>query len=148
MLPIQSCFWGQRDLRFFKYVYIFSAGAGTRIFFQKNFSKKKNDPPENQEIFFFQKVDFWCFHLIKNMIWSGQTWHMRKIIFQKKNPFSWWKHKNFLGSILRSSLWKNEGHNYFNLGGVWLTAHRRAILDPAVCVHEVNYRVYIIYVCT
>ena len=63
MLPIESCFWGQRDLRFFKYVYIFPAGAGTRIFFRKISVKKKIDPPENQEIFFFQKVDFWGFHI-------------------------------------------------------------------------------------
>jgi len=75
----------------------FRVGLGTRNFFRKNFEKKKIGLPENQEIFFFQKVDFWLesltfyFCLIlpsQTCLGSGQTWHMTKFIFQKKNPFN------------------------------------------------------------
>ena len=68
---------------------------------------------ENQEIFFFQKVDFsrfWgqtkklLFFTSETCFGSGQTWHMTKIIFQKKNPFDCKKQQKFLGSILRSSV--------------------------------------------
>jgi hypothetical protein len=67
-------------------------------FFQEKFWKKKIGLLENQEIFFFQKVDFWVrepdiyFCLIfpnQTCLGSGQTWHMTKFIFQKKNPFNW-----------------------------------------------------------
>ena len=76
----------------------FRLGQAPEIFFRKISVKKKIGLPENQEIFFFQKVDFWGFFPITNFLvffpsqtcfGSGQTWHMTKFIFQKKNLFSW-----------------------------------------------------------
>jgi hypothetical protein len=67
-------------------------------FFQENFWKKKIGLLEVQEIFFFQKVDFWSFFSLlllclivpsQTCLGSGQTCHMTKFIFQKKNPFNW-----------------------------------------------------------
>jgi hypothetical protein len=37
-------------------------GQAPEIFFRKISVKKKIGLPENQEIFFFQKFDFWHFH--------------------------------------------------------------------------------------
>jgi hypothetical protein len=75
----------------------FRVGLGTRNFFRKNFGKKKIGLLENQEIFFFQFSTFWdllsqsyfcLIFSIKTCLGSGQTWHMTKFIFQKKNPFN------------------------------------------------------------
>ena len=94
-------------------MYNFPAGAGTRKFFQKNFSKKKIGPLSKPKFFFPQKVKilgFSCqvkkfvFCAIETCFGSGPTWHMTKIIFQKKNPFNWEKKGKVLGSILRSSV--------------------------------------------
>ena len=74
----------------------FRLGQAPENFFRKISVKKKIGLPENQEIFFFQKFRFFAFsHDIYNSVFllsqtcfgSGQTWHMTKIIFQKKNPF-------------------------------------------------------------
>ena len=74
----------------------FRLGQAPEIFFRKISVKKKIGLPENQEIFFFQKVDFcdfsssgffFVFSSSQTCFGSGQTWHMTKIIFQKKNPF-------------------------------------------------------------
>ena len=91
----------------------FRLGQAPEIFFRKISVKKKIGLPENQEIFFFQKVDFWAYSsssFFMNLFpsqtcfGSGPTWHMTKIIFQKKNPFDWRKKGKVLGSILRSSV--------------------------------------------
>ena len=52
-------FWGLGTYVFFSYVCQTRVGLGTRKIFKKILEKKKIDPPENLEIFFFQKVDFW-----------------------------------------------------------------------------------------
>ena len=91
----------------------FRLGQAPEKFFRKISVKKKIGLPENLEIFFFQKVDFsrfwgqtkkFVFFPSERRFGSGQTWHMTKIIFQKKNPFYCKKHKKVLGSILRSSV--------------------------------------------
>ena len=91
----------------------FRLGQAPEIFFRKISVKKKIETLSNQEIFFFQKFDFWQYHIhiytsvfftSQTCFGSGQTWHMTKIIFQKKNPFNWTKLREVLGSILRSSV--------------------------------------------
>ena len=63
--------------------------------FQKNFrQKKKLMCRKIWNFFFFQKVDFWGFHIqpvcclifqSQSCLGSGLTWHMKKSIFTKKN---------------------------------------------------------------
>ena len=72
-------------------------GQAPEIFFRKISVKKKIGPLSRAKKIFFQKFDFWCFHIhiYKNVFsssqtcfGSGQTWHMTKFIFQKKDLVS------------------------------------------------------------
>ena len=58
MHVIQSWLFEAWDLRFFQLRVPNPARFRHQKIFQKNFRKKKNDPPENLKNFFFQKVDF------------------------------------------------------------------------------------------
>jgi len=77
-------------------VYIFPAGAGTRNFFQKNFSKKKNWSAGKSRNFFSKKVSIFgvlhqaqkiCVFLKPNMFWKWSNMAHDKNYFPEKKPF-------------------------------------------------------------